>query len=343
MFSFPIKETVEELLALERKYPAMAKRLQWLRSLKTNPNISVQSLVNTVGATEFEMDRWAALYRFGGIELLVNPKTILNTSAIQTKTFSDHAQDMLRELYANHKEQLGRQLWIDFDNCRTNKPSGTDCVRFEDYKDFETQFKNWRRTDCQTYIQDVIRYSYEKTGRRNIYDGLLNFYKSNGVTGTIMAQYLVKQGWKAYLFMPDTEQPSDSNAEHTQKYRDAIKTNSWWKVPLAGFIVNYKPTNSGTSGATPITSDGKRKLAALANVKFAACVFTKGIHTGILSEGNILEVHWKNISEQSKIDAKYQGFQTDGEGKLYESTNLLDFSWIEGIFVIPPDNTVSLA
>lgn len=113
---------------------------------------------------------------------------------------------------------------------------------------------------------------------------------------------------------------------------------------MSGFIVNYKPTAVTEKGKTiakptPLDTDGKRKLDALVNVKFAACVFTKAIHTGILSRGKILEVHWKNISEQSTVDKKYQTFQ---EGQLYESTDLINFSWLEGIIVIPPDSNVSL-
>ncbi len=333
---FPIKETEAELIGLEQKHPLMIVRLRWLRVLKSNPTINLQDLVNVTNTTEFEMDRWASLYRFGGIDLLLNPLSLMTVHTTQSKTFGDHAKDMLQELFVSHEGQIGRKLWIDFDNCRNNKTSETDCALFGNYKDFDTKFKNWRRTDCQTYIQDVIRYAFEKTGRRDLYNGLLAYYKKNGVTGTIMAQYLVKQGWKAYLFMPDTENPLDNNNEHTKKYRDALKTNKWWDVPLSGMIVNYKPT-LGKTNTTPIDSDGTRKLAALAKVKFAACVFTKGIHTGILSEGSILEVHWKSISEQTTVDASYQTFQ---QQDLYEKTNLLDFGWIEGIFIVPPGSPV---
>ena len=113
---------------------------------------------------------------------------------------------------------------------------------------------------------------------------------------------------------------------------------------MSGYIVNYKPTvtfNDGTRPAKPTALDtnGKRKLETLANVKFAACVFTGARHTGVLFRGKVLEVHWKNVSEQSTVNAQYANFQA---GELYESTDLIDFGWIEGIIVVPPDSNVSI-
>lgn len=350
MSNFAIRETTQELSALERQNPAMGSRLRWLRMLKIGSNLSPNTLVNQTGVLEYEMDRWAALYQSGGVQLLLNPLTLLEDTVAQAKTFSDHAEDELKKLRDENAGQLGRKLWIDFDFCRRGKPkdSTTECSLFGNYKDFEAQFKNWRRTDCQTYIQDVIRYAYEKIGRRDLYNGLLKFYKTRDLTnGTVMAEYLVKNGWKAYLFMPDTEQPFDDNKDHTTMYKTALKTETWWKVPLSGFIVNYKPTIDTEMGRhiakpTALDEGGKKKLAALANVKFGACVFTGARHTGILSRGEILEVHWKNISEQRVIDEKYRGFQTYDEGKLYDSTPLIDFGWVEGIIVIPPDSNVAI-
>ncbi len=333
MSFFPIKETNEELLALEITNPTAILRLRWLRALKSNPSLSSSALVVITGVNEFEMDRWAALYRFGGIALLLSPQTQLTIATGARKTFSDHALDSLRELYSHHEGQIGRQLWIDFTRCQNSQATSAECLAFGDYAAFEAQFKNWRRTDCQTYIQDVIRYAYEKTGSRSVYSGLQAFYRRNGVTGTVMAQFLVSQGWRAYLFMPDTENPSDSKPEHTQKYKEAVRTKKWWNVPLAGFIVNYNPT-IGMGTTTPVDPVGVRRLAALADVRFAACVFTNGLHTGILSEGNILEVHWRSVSEQTPVGVDYQQFQSQ---PLYEKTNLLDFDWKEGIFVVPPD------
>lgn len=342
---FEIKETAEQLLELEKKHPQMANRLRWLRALKTNPTISPALLVAQTGATEYEMDRWAEFYQFGGIELLLNPQTLLERSASGAMTFSEHAEFEMLNLYNNHPDQLGRQLWVDFDNCRTNKPSGTQCDLFGDYRNFDQKFKKWRRTDCQTYIQDVIRYAYEKIGRRDLYDGLRAFYKSrNLVNGTVMAEYLVKNGWKAYLYMPDTENPYDADQAHVKMYDLAQRTKLWWKVPLAGFIVNYNPTVTNKNGIrvakpTPLDADGKRRLDALANVKFAVCVFTGARHTGVLFRGKVLEVHWKTISGHSTVDDEYEVFRDE---RLYEATDLINFGWAEGIIVIPPDSQAAI-
>lgn len=45
-----------------------------------------------------------------------------------------------------------------------------------------------------------------------------------------MAEYLVKNGWKAYLFMPDTENPDETDRKdynsHKQMYQLALKSKT---------------------------------------------------------------------------------------------------------------------
>ena len=347
MTIFPIKETVDELIELEKRNPTMAIRLRWLRALKGNPNISPQTLANQIGTTITEIERWANFYQYGGIELLLNSQTTLERPASQGMTFSEHAEERMLELFNDHPAEYGRRLWIDFEYCRKNQPdkSYTECPLFGNYQDFATEFgnlKKWSRTDCISYIQTVIRYGYEKIGRKDL------FQKVNFALGTKMAANLVSIGWKAYLFMPDAENPFDGNAEHTQMYKKALNAKTWWDVPLSGLIVNYRPTTVHEDGSvvakpTILDGNGTRKLNALANVKFAACVFTKGIHTAILSRGKILEVHWLNVSEQSNsVPDQYKNFQKAPNNTLYQSTKLIDFDWLEGVIVIPADSKASI-
>ncbi len=343
---FLIKESLEDLILLEKQYPTMVGRLRWLRVLKVNPNIGAQLLADQIGVPIFEMERWAEFYIYGGIELLLNPQTILEKSANQGMTFSEYAEEKMLRLFNKHPNEYGRRLWIEFESCRDkNKQLQTECSLFDSYKDFETEFGNlekWSRTDCISYIQNVIRYALEKIGKKALYK---NIYFA---LGTKMAADLVKLGWKAYLFMPDTDNPYDKNPEHTQMYSKALKAKTWWNVALSGVIVNYKPTQNYEDGnpvasKTVLDSAGIRKLKALENVKFAACVFTKGIHTAILSRGSILEVHWRNVSEQNTtVPEKFKYFQSAPNDTLYQSSKLIDFDWLEGIIVIPPDSSVSL-
>jgi hypothetical protein len=184
-------------------------------------------------------------------------------SAINPRlSFSEYAENRMWDLLKTHPNQLGRALWIDFESCRRDerlsKGSVTSCDIFKPYADFDAQFRNWERTDCQTYVLDVIKYAYQKTGQIAVYRGLINTFKNRGTTGTVMAKYLTDNGWKAYLFMPDTENPADGNPEHTRMYRNASRSRTWWGVPLSGFIINYNPNSAGEPGQprTPQTQKG---------------------------------------------------------------------------------------
>lgn len=345
MITFPIKETVEELISLEKDNPLMVTRLRWLRALKTNPSATPDSLADKFGTTVVEMERWALLYQYGGITMLLNPLTLLERSAALGMTFSEHAEKKMLELFVNHPNEYGRRLWLDFEACKAGTPtkSYTDCSLFANYNDFAAEFGNmtkWTRTDCISYLQNVIRYALEKTGRRADYKTI------NFAYGTKMAKNLVALGWRAYLLMPDAVNPYDKNADHTKKYQTAVKTKKWWEVPLTDIIVNYKPTTvyeDGTTVAAPTVLDSAatRKLGALANVKFAAGVFTNGIHTAIFARGKILEVHWRNVSEQNTtVPGQYQVFQSSPNASLYQATNVIDFDWLEILLVVPPDSSV---
>lgn len=343
---FPtITETPAELAALERRNPLMLKRLRCLRLLRANPMLSISTVADQLGVTESEIERWGGLYTLGGIKLLLDPRTVADRQAAQKLTFSEHAENKMWDLLKAHQNQLGRQLWVDYESCvKTGqpKPGGAPCTTLQPYQEFAAKFNSWYRTDCQTYILHVLKYAYEKIGRRDIYTGLhRQFTNPKNTTGTVMAKYLVQNGWKAYLFLPDTDNPSDRSPKHTAMYRSTLKTKTWWGVPVTDFIVNYNPTpTTGTQTPTPKDAAGMRKFEALSGVRFAVCVFTEGLHTGLFSKGMIYEVHWRSLSEQSRVDnPNYAPFYVS---PLYEHTALWGFAWLEGVILVPPDSNVAI-
>lgn len=339
------QENATELLALERSHPLMVNRLRFFRILASNPMSDVSMLVNQLGVPKFEMQRWIELYKLGGIDLLLDPRTLLDDPPTG-KTISDYGEEELLRLYNNHPRQLGSAVIADLRSCKkTGKPSGKtylpDCSLFQPYKDFETQIKDWRITDCFTYIKDVLRYVYEKLGQPKTFTAL-----NAADRGTVLAQKLTALGWKSYFCMRDTENPYDTDIEdarqHVKKYKEVVKTKKWWNVPVSGVIVNYLP-NSNTRlnpKITELDKDGKRKYDALANVRFGICTFTEGRHTGLFSRGEIYEVHWASLSGQSKIEnPNYTFFYQE---TLYEKTVMKDFGWEEILLTIPPDSKVNL-
>jgi hypothetical protein len=323
---FPaIYESITELTALEVAYPVMARRLHVLQMFKRNPNETSGNVADGLGVFEYEVERWGRLYQVGGISLLLNPQTLLDPQDSQNLTFSQYAEIRTLDLFKEHNNQIGRELWKLFERCKKGDPKASSCEYFAPYADWEAKYKNWYRTDCQTYIFDVLKYAFEKIGYRKLYTGLLAAFKKEGTTGTVMAKYLTQIEWKAYFFMPDTVNPKDGNAEHTRMYEKVLKTRTWWGVPITDIIVNYDPT-SGTKDA-----EGDRKFNVLSTALFGVCIFTKGLHTALLSKGKIYEVHWTGISSN-------QFNSPVGSGdSLYGRTDLKGFDWIEGVVVIPPD------
>ena len=352
--SFPfIQETVSELNDLERQHPLMLNRVRFFRWVKTNPSVRIEDVVDIFGLNYHEVERWARLYQFGGINLLLHPRTVLDPRARQGLKFSEYAEIRTLELFKQHDNQIGRQLWVDYQHCKNNQPSpdqyAVKCEYFNQYTDFEANHKNWYRTDCQTYILDVLRYAFEKIGRKDLYTGLSAAFKREGTTGTVMAKYLVKNEWRAYFFMPDTVNPNDGDEEHTKKYENALKTKNWWGVPITDFVVNYRPTTQMRSNAKvhpgeriepiKVDSNGYSNLHTLESALFGVCVFTAGIHTALFSKGMIYEVHWRGISDNVFNNPVGTGDRLFGRSSLlmYGDTAISPAGYIEGIVVVPPD------
>ena len=337
-----IEENNLQLLDLERQNPSFINRLRFLQTVNSNNLTDISLLVNHLGVPKFEVEYWIELYRSGGLELFLNPQTRLTPNLAGTKTLSQHAEEELLRLYNHHPQQIGSAVVADFKSCqRTGKSLGRaveTCDPFTPYKDFQAIIKDWKITDCFTYIKNVLRYTYEKLGQPRTFTNL-----NQADRGTVLAQKLNALGWKSYLCLRDTENPWDGLEKHVKKYKEAVRTKKWWSVDISGFVVNYRPNPDPvlTGKVTTLDPEGKRKYDSLSQVGFAVCTFTEGLHTGLFSRGEIYEVHWASMSEQSKVDdPKYDPFY---ESALYEKTRMADFGWEEILLTIPPDISANLA
>lgn len=336
-----VKESLNQLMALESHHPLMATRLRLLQILCAFPQCDVSSLINQMDVSKFEIERWVRMYHLGGLNFLLDPRTLTSPPPPGDKTISGYAEEELLRLYNNHPRQVGSAVIADYRRCvKTGKPIGNaveDCSVFQPYPDFAANVKDWAVTDCFTYVKNVLRYAFESIGQRT------NFNKLNQADrGTVLAQILNGFGWKSYLCLRDTENPYDGLEKHTKKYKEAVKTNKWWGVNLSGFIVNYRPNPNPPLNrqTTKVDADSRRKYEALSQVNFAVCVFTEGLHTALFSKGEIYEVHWASLSEQSKIaNPNYNELYRN---TLYEKTIMEDFGWEEILLTVPPDNKVSL-
>ena len=78
------------------------------------------------------------------------------------------------------------------------------------------------RTDCITYVMNVLAYAFEQTGRSDLGAGV----RANSKKGTKLAQYLVAQGWAAYYWNPDTRNPRFGGSEHPISYQKAKRDSA---------------------------------------------------------------------------------------------------------------------
>jgi hypothetical protein len=146
------------------------------------------------------------------------------------------------------------------------------------------------QTDCITFVTQVLVYAYEKLGKKEAAHAV----RQRAKKGTALAEYLVtKRLWKAHYWNPDVRHPRDNQDEHPYSYRLAVKHKQYYKIPLAGAIIDYNPTPR-TKGET------KAKTIALAHFKlvpFAVGIARGGWHTFLCSYGRVYEVHWQGIGD----------------------------------------------
>jgi hypothetical protein len=120
-------------------------------------------------------------------------------------------------------------------------------------------------------------------------------------------------------------------------YRTTTKSNSYYSVPVSGYIIDYnltpvppKPSPGLIDrlfGGVPPLARTNRMAAfdELSKVKFGYGLAKGGDHTLLLSYGMIFEVHWDKIGED-----------------LFERSSLYTYPWLDGLFVLPVDSGFSL-
>lgn len=197
-------------------------------------------------------------------------------------------------------------------------------------------------TNCIIYVSNVLIYGHEKIGRADRKADIEQIGKKEQ-DGIKLAKFLVGQiGWKAHYWNPDVEHPRDGGDEHPFSYKKALRTQTYYGIPLSGLIVDYNKQNKDSKTVwvpspvivpvLPITvpipmpvtvpADNLRILERVSQVKFAFGIARGGYHTFLFSYGEVFEVHWNQ------------------EGaKLYGRTPFKDYEWLSGALIVPPDSS----
>lgn len=211
-----------------------------------------------------------------------------------SRNFTYYAHRKMIDLYNNHDHEVGSEL----------------------YKSDPDFYKDYKRTNCITYVLNSISYGFKKMGNAHAANKVWDYI----IRGTDLASYLIHHhDWEGIYLNPDVKNPADGDSEHPYSYRIARKHCTYYSLPVSSFAVNYRPTEVW-DGDTP-TRKNKKDIAELSNIKFGFGVSRGGTHTWLFSEGRVYEVHWYGIGDD-----------------LYEHSSLEnDFPWLSSLLIVPPD------
>jgi len=132
-------------------------------------------------------------------------------------SFSEIAKDKMLDLYSNHDNEVGSEL-------KKSNP--------EKYKDFKS-------TDCITYVLNVLSHAFRESGDE---DSAKHVWKL-GERGVDLAKYLVNtHGWKGVYINSDSVHPADGSSEHTYSSYLTAKTCKYYQIPMTFKAENYAPT-----------------------------------------------------------------------------------------------------
>lgn len=215
------------------------------------------------------------------------------------------------ELSSDTKNKVGRQL----------------------YKSDPGKYKGFTRTDCTTFVLNVLEHTYTELGRADIAKNLRNSRDTRGLDtnpkfyGDLLFKKLVNiHGWKGIYCTPDKYHPNDGNEEHPFATHSVLKSCQYAGVPVDFTVLNYNPTpKTDPNFQKLIDYMGEQKLnvldlTVLRNVKFGVGMSSKGMHNWLFSQGSVYEVHWRGIGSN-----------------LYEIRKLLNFPWNSNLIIVPPD------
>jgi len=238
----------------------------------------------------------------------------MGTRQVATKQFSDYALEKMMDLFHHHDHEVGSQL-------KKTEPE---------------KYKEYKSTDCITYVLNVLSHAFREMGDEQSADRAWQL----GAHGTELAKYLVKKhDWKAVYLNPDSAHPRDATAdavrrseEHTYSSLIALKKHTYYDIPLKYAVQDYCVTPEDHESFQllnknkPVTQHNETDIASLEQVSFGFGISRGGMHTWLFSKGKIYEVHWNSI----------------GDG-LYEATPIRIFPWLSGAIIIPPEQTKYLA
>jgi hypothetical protein len=229
------------------------------------------------------------------------------TSSLPARTFSEYAEAKMWDLLKDEQNQVGTKY---------TGPAAAAVGKV--------------RTDCITYVMNVLSYAFEQTGRSDIATGV----RSNSKKGTKLAQYLVSQGWNAYYWNPDVRNPRDRRSEHVVSYQNTKRHGAYYTVPVKGFIIDYNLTPVAPRGFLEKLYKEERiadmtAFNALSKIKFGYLVLKGGDHTALFSYGMVFEVHWGGCGKGLYERQPFFG---------YPPTTL---PWLSGVVVLPTDSGFS--
>lgn len=140
--------------------------------------------------------------------------------------FSDIAYIKMIELSSDTKNKVGREL----------------------YKANPGKYKGFTRTDCTTFVLNVLEHTYTELKKPDIAKNLRNSLGTRGADtspkfyGDLLFKKLVNtHGWKAIYCTPDRYHPNDANQEHTFATHSVLKSCHYAGVPVGYTVLNYKP------------------------------------------------------------------------------------------------------
>lgn len=231
-----------------------------------------------------------------------------------TEYLSHNCVQAAKMLMADHQEMVvKRGIGLRF---------GSDC----DYADLPADRKKFQLavTSCITYQLESAALGHAKSGANPDWMQI----KTSMVNGkgTYLFKGYAKAGWIGLYYNPDSKNPADGDQEHPASHRIVSKTGMYYDVPVSDSILDYVPTTMLDNG-TPIApaNQTKRvtdKLDKLKKVPFAVILARGGLHTAILMQGRVYEVHWKKGPRDLE---------------LYESSDFeTEWPWLSGMIMVPP-------
>jgi len=111
-----VKESVQELRNLQRKYPSRSKPLQMLIILKQQGALGKKALVSLLGAGDRSITKWRSQYLTNGVYALLEEHRGGNKKGKVTEAANDKLQARLNDPKNGFRSFIEIQQWL-LDEC----------------------------------------------------------------------------------------------------------------------------------------------------------------------------------------------------------------------------------